>query len=61
MDEEFGAAPLGTLFVNPLIDFELKVLWNIIVFSTKSDQRIFFEGSNNFEGNLEVGFLAPWT
>ena len=59
MDEDFEAAHLGPLFVDPITTIELKVLYNIIVFSKNSDhQYLFFEGSNIFVGNLEVGFLA---
>ena len=58
MDEDFEAAPLGPLFVDPITTIELKVFYNITVFSKNSDQYLFFEGSNIFVGNLEVGFLA---
>ena len=54
MHEDFEAAPMILLFVNPIATLVL----NIIVFSKNSDQYLFFEGSYVFVGNLEVGFLA---
>ena len=58
LDEDFEAAPMSPLFVNPITTLELKVLYNIIVFSKNLGHYLFFEGSNIFVGILEVGFLA---
>ena len=58
MDEDFEAAPLGPLFVNPITTLELKVLYNIIVFSKNSDQYLFFEGSIIFIEIIEMDSLA---
>ena len=54
-------AAISPLFANPITTLEFKVLYKIIKFSKNSDQYLFFEGSNIFIGNLEVGFLALWT
>ena len=58
MDVDFEAAPLGPLFENPITTLELKVFYNIIVFSRNLGQYLLFEGSNIFVESLEVGFLA---
>ena len=57
MDEDFEAAPLGPLFVNPTTTLELEFLCHIIVFSKNSDQNLLFEGSNIFVGHLEISFF----
>ena len=44
MDEDFEAAPLGPLFVDPINAHEFKVLYNIIVFSKNSDHYLFLRG-----------------
>ena len=54
----FEVAPLGPKFVQPTTTLELKVLYNIIVFSKNLGQYLSFEGSNIFVGHLKVGFLA---
>ena len=54
----FEVAPLGAKFVQPTTTLELKVLYNIIVFSKNLGQYLSFEGSNIFVEILEVGFLA---
>ena len=56
MDEDFEAAPMSPLFVNPITTLDSKVLYNIIVFSKNSDLYLSFEWLNIFVGNLEVGF-----
>ena len=61
MDEDFEAAPMSPLFVDPITILDLKVLYIVIVFSKNLDQYMFFQGSNIFMENLEVGFLALWT
>ena len=48
MDEDFEAAPMSPLFVNPITPLELKDLYNIVVFSKSSNQYLLFEGSNIF-------------
>ena len=44
----------------PLTTLELKVLYNIIVFSKYLGKELSFEGSNIFVRVLEVGVLALW-
>ena len=61
MDEDFEAAPMSPLFVNPITTLDSKVLYNIIVFSKNSDLYLSFEWLNIFVGNLEVGFSLLWT
>ena len=56
MDEDFEAAPMSPLCVNPKTTLDSKVLYNIIVFSKNSDLYLSFEWLNIFVGNLEVGF-----
>ena len=58
MDEDFEAAPMSPLFVNPITTLDSKVLYNIIVFSKNSDLYLSFEWLNIFVGNLEVGFSS---
>ena len=58
MDEDFEAAPMSPLFVNPITTLDLKVLYNMIVFSKISDLYLPFEWLNIFVENLEVGFSA---
>ena len=50
MDENFEAAPMSSLFVNPITTIDSKVLYNVIVFSKNSNQYLFFERSNIFVG-----------
>ena len=52
---------MGPKFVQPTTTLELKVLYNIIVFSKNLGQYLSFEGSNIFVEILEVGFLALQT
>ena len=56
MSEDFEAAPMCPLFVDPITILDLKVLYIVIVFSKNSDQYLFFEGSNIFMENPEVVF-----
>ena len=56
MDEDFEAAPMSPLFVDPITILDLKVLYIVIVFSKNSDLYLSFEWLNIFVGNLEVGF-----
>ena len=58
MDEDFEAAPMSPLFVNPITTLDSKVLYNIIVFSKNSDLYLSFEWLNIFVGNLKVGFSS---
>ena len=41
MDEDFEATPLAPLFVDPITTIEVKVLYNITVFSKNLDQYFF--------------------
>ena len=61
MDEDFEAAPMSPLFVNPITTLDSKDLYNIIVFPTNSDLYLSFEGLDIFVRNLEVDFLAVRT
>ena len=58
MDEDFEAAPMSPLFVNPITTLDSKVWCNIIVFSKNLDLYLSFEWLNIFVGNLEVDFSA---
>ena len=58
MDEDFEAACMCPVFVDPKTILDLKVLYYIIVIPNNQIHICFFEGSNIFVENLEVGFLA---
>ena len=52
MNEDFEAAPMSPLFVNPITTIEIKVLCNMIVFSKNLGHYLFFEVSNPFCMNI---------
>ena len=58
MDEDFEAAPMSPLFVNPMTTLDSQFLYNIIVFSKNSDLYLSFEWLNIFVENLEVGLSS---
>ena len=56
MDEDFEAAPMSPLFVNPITTLDSKFFCHIIVFYKNSDIYLSFEWLKLFVGNPEVGF-----